>query len=89
MNNGQNKGCLDSIFIHFICKILSKSDKHVIKILMLKIIASDLEIRTINIECGHPGHQSNVDIVDAWTYILSAMHLCGILSLSSINACRS
>jgi len=68
MNNIWNKVFLDSIIIYFICKILSKSDNHVIKIHMLKTIASDFEIRTINIECGHPGHQSNFKIVDAWTY---------------------
>jgi len=67
MNNSPNVGSVDSFFIYFICKLESKSDKHVIKIHMLKIIASDFEIRTINIECSHPEHQSNFDIFDAWS----------------------
>jgi len=67
MNNNQNYRPVHSIFIYFIRPILSKSDNAVIKIHMLKIISSDFEIRTINIECGHPEHQSNFNIFDAWS----------------------
>jgi len=46
---------------------VSNSNKRVIKINMLNIIAIDFEIRTINIECSHREHKSNFDIFDAWT----------------------